>query len=113
MDNENIPQYSPGLYAVRHIDNWDGERDVSLSFAKLDAAGKWTHAENGTPHLEYKGDKVLKAWPLEAAAQPALQVVGVQREWLEEWATELVHSAQDGGTMYNQIENLLVLHPKG
>ncbi|MFJ2379866.1 hypothetical protein [Pseudomonas protegens] len=40
------------------------------------------------------------------------QVVPVRRDWLEEWAMELVLAAQDGGTMSNQVEHLLQLHPK-
>jgi len=107
-----IPHYSPGQYAVRHIDNWDGQGDVRLSFAQLDAVGVWTVSETGAPLLEFEGDKILRAWALDVTEPPRAEVVGVRREWLKEWATELVYAAQDGGTMSNQIEHLLVLHPK-
>ena len=106
------PTYKPGLYAVRHIDNWDGERDVALTFARLDAAGKWTHEETGDALLAYRGDKVLRAWPLDCSDAPDTQVIGVPRDWLQEWALELVEAAQDGGQMSNQVEHLLELHAK-
>lgn len=106
------PVYKPGLYAVRHIDNWDGERDVVLTFALLDADGKWTDKETGEPLLTYKGDKVLRAWPLDCSAAPGSQIIGVPRDWLEDWALELVEAAQDGGQMSNQVEHLLEIHPK-
>ncbi|MEN5136139.1 MULTISPECIES: hypothetical protein [unclassified Pseudomonas] len=106
------PVYKPGLYAVRHIDNWDGERDVALTFAMLDADGKWTEKETGEPLLTYKGDKILKAWPLDCSDAPGTQIIGVPRNWLEDWALELVEAAQDGGQMSNQVEHLLEIHAK-
>ncbi|WP_256575709.1 Lar family restriction alleviation protein [Pseudomonas sp. R16(2017)] len=106
------PAYKPGLYAVRHIDNWDGERDVVLTFAMLDADGKWTDKETGEPLLTFKGDKVLRAWPLDCPDSPGAQIIGVPRNWLEEWAIELVEAAQDGGQMSNQVEHLLEIHAK-
>lgn len=104
--------YKPGLYAVRHIDNWDGEHDVVLTFAMLDADGKWTDKETGEPLLTYNGDKVLRAWPLDCAAAPDTQIIGVPRNWLEDWALELVEAAQDGGQMSNQVEHLLEINAK-
>lgn len=104
--------YKPGLYAVRHIDNWDGERDVVLTFAMLDADGKWTDKETGEPLLTYTGDKVLRAWPLDCSDAPDTQIIGVPRNWLEDWALELVEAAQDGGQMSNQVEHLLEIHAK-
>lgn len=106
------PTYKPGLYAVRHIDNWDGERDVALTFAMLDADGKWTEKETGEPLLTYNGDKVLTAWPLDCPDAPDTQIIGVPRNWLEDWALELVEAAQDGGQMSNQVEHLLEIHAK-
>ncbi|MCR8931972.1 MULTISPECIES: coiled-coil domain-containing protein [unclassified Pseudomonas] len=104
--------YKPGLYAVRHIDNWDGERDVVLTFAMLDADGKWTDKETGESLLTYTGDKVLRAWPLDCSDAPDTQIIGVPRNWLEDWALELVEAAQDGGQMSNQVEHLLEIHAK-
>ncbi|WP_052126343.1 hypothetical protein [Pseudomonas mediterranea] len=106
------PAYKPGLYAVRHIDNWDGERDVVLTFALLDADGKWTDKETGKPLMTYKGDKVLRAWPLDCSDAPDTQIIGVPHNWLEDWALELVEAAQDGGQMSNQVEHLLEIHAK-
>jgi len=106
------PIYKPGLYAVRHIDNWDGERDVALTFAMLDADGKWTDKESGDALLAYRGDKVLRAWPLDCSDAPDTQIIGVPRNWLEDWALELVEAAQDGGQMSNQVEHLLEVHTK-
>jgi hypothetical protein len=110
-ENE-LPTYKPGLYAVRHIDNWDGERDVVLTFAQLDADGKWTDNETGGALLTYRGDKILRAWPLDCSAAPDTQIIGVPRNWLEGWALELVEAAQDGGQMSNQVEHLLEIHAK-
>jgi hypothetical protein len=109
-DEGEPPIYKPGLYAVRHIDNWDGERDVVLTFAMLDADGKWTDKETGDALLAYRGDKVLRAWPLDCSDAPDTQVIGVPRNWLEDWALELVEAAQDGGQMSNQVEHLLEIH---
>ena len=106
------PTYKPGIYAVRHIDNWDGERDVVLTFAILDADGKWADKETGEPLLKYIGDKVLRAWPLDCSNVPDSQIIGVPRNWLEDWALELVEAAQDGGQMSNQVEHLLEIHAK-
>lgn len=111
-DVSEPPIYKPGLYAVRHIDNWDGERDTVLTFAMLDADGKWTDKETGDALLTYRGDKILKAWPLDCSDAPGSQVIGVPRNWLEDWALELVEAAQDGGQMSNQVEHLLEIHPK-
>ncbi|WP_288077370.1 hypothetical protein [Pseudomonas sp.] len=111
-DEGKPPAYKPGLYAVRHIDNWDGERDVTLTFAMLDADGKWTDKETGDALLAFRGDKVLRAWPLDCSDAPDTQVIGVPRNWLEDWALELVEAAQDGGQMSNQVEHLLELHAK-
>jgi hypothetical protein len=106
------PTYKPGLYAVRHIDNWDGERDVALTFAQLDADGKWTDNETGDALLTYRGDKILRAWPLDCSDAPDTQIIGVPRDWLQDWALELVEAAQDGGQMSNQVEHLLEIHSK-
>ena len=110
--DSDLPTYKPGLYAVRHIDNWDGERDVALTFAQLDADGKWTDNETGDALLTYRGDKILRAWPLDCSAAPDTQIIGVPRNWLEDWALELVEAAQDGGQMSNQVEHLLEAHTK-
>ena len=82
------------------------------SFAMLDAAGKWTDRETGDALLAYRGDKVLRAWPLDCSEAPDTQIIGVPRNWLEDWALELVEAAQDGGQMSNQVEHLLELHAK-
>lgn len=61
-----------GMYAIRHLDNWDGEGDIHVSLAAYDENGVWRHDENGAPVLEYSGDKILQAWPLTDPPAPAL-----------------------------------------
>jgi len=112
METQTIPHFSPGKYAVRHVDNWDGQGCIVMTFASLDTQGVWTVTESGDPLLVYKGDKVLQAWPLEVNATPAGEIVGVKREWLQSWAEDLTYHAQDGSGMRQQIEHLLELHPK-
>ncbi len=65
----------PGLYAIRHINNWDGQGDVMTSLATYDKDGKWRYDENGAPVLEYAGDRLLKAWPLDHVGGEALTYV--------------------------------------
>ena len=103
--------YAPGLYVVRHIDYWDGEGDIRWSFANLDAHGKWTHDEGGKPLIEYERDEILQVIPLDAPVMADSKVVGVTREWLEEWEEELRHAVMDGGKMHSQLTQLLGLHP--
>lgn len=61
-----------GLYAIRHIDNWCGERDVMTSLATYDHDGQWRHDENGALVLSHDGDRILKAWPLDHVGGQAL-----------------------------------------
>jgi len=103
--------YAPGLYVVRHIDYWDGEGDIRWSFANLDAHGKWTHDEGGKPLIEYERDEILQVIPLDAPVMADSKVIGVTREWLEEWEEELRHAVMDGGKMHSQLTQLLGLHP--
>lgn len=72
--------YRPGVYAVRHIDNCVGERDIVLSFARLDAAGKWTYEETGGDLLTYRGEKILKVWPLDCTEAPDTPIEGESNE---------------------------------
>lgn len=60
----NIDKLKPGKYAVLFRNNWDGEGDTYETFATLDAEGVWRD-EDGDELLEYQGDEVLKAWPLD------------------------------------------------
>ncbi|MCK6949278.1 ead/Ea22-like family protein [Enterobacter roggenkampii] len=60
----NIDKLKPGKYAVLFRNNWDGEGDTYETFAILDAEGIWRD-EDGDELLEYQGDEVLKAWPLD------------------------------------------------
>lgn len=60
----NIDKLKPGKYAVLFRNNWDGEGDTYETLAILDAEGIWRD-EDGDELLEYQGDKVLKAWPLD------------------------------------------------
>ncbi len=59
--NFKLPE-SP-THAVRHVSNWDGERDIVFSVvAAID--GAYYDFDNGNPLLEYVGDEILDAWPL-------------------------------------------------
>ncbi|EOZ7468829.1 ead/Ea22-like family protein [Enterobacter hormaechei] len=60
----NIDKLKPGKYAILFRNNWDGEGDTYETFAILDAEGIWRD-EDGDELLEYQGDEVLKAWPLD------------------------------------------------
>lgn len=62
--------------------------------------------------LDICGELSFVEHPAPVAVASDKQVVPVRRDWLEEWAMELVLAAQDGGTMSNQVEHLLQLHPK-
>lgn len=54
--------YHPTL-AVRHIDNWDGEGDISTTFAYKKGGKLYCH-DNDSPILEYEGDEILQVWEL-------------------------------------------------
>lgn len=60
----NIDKLKPGKYAILFRNNWDGEGDTYETFTNLDAEGIWRD-EDGGELLEYQGDEVLKAWPLD------------------------------------------------
>ena len=60
----NIDKLKPGKYAILFRNNWDGEGDTYETFSNLDAEGIWRD-EDGGELLEYQGDEVLKAWPLD------------------------------------------------
>ncbi|MDZ9009145.1 ead/Ea22-like family protein [Escherichia coli] len=61
----NKQALKPGTYAILFRDNWDGERDVYETLATLGDDLIWYHHENGKALIEYEGDEVLKAWPLD------------------------------------------------
>lgn len=60
----NIDKLKPGKYAILFRNNWDGEGDTYETFAILDAEGIWRDEEGGEL-LEYQGDEVLSAWPMD------------------------------------------------
>lgn len=60
----NIDKLKPGKYAILFRNNWDGEGDTYETFAILDAEGIWRD-EDGDELLEYQGDEVLSAWPMD------------------------------------------------
>ncbi|HGH4679967.1 TPA: hypothetical protein ACR8QY_004289 [Enterobacter roggenkampii] len=60
----NIDKLKPGKYAILFRNNWDGEGDTYEAFATLDSEGIWRN-EDGDELLEYQGDEVLRAWPLD------------------------------------------------
>lgn len=65
---------APGLYAIRHLSNWDGEGDVCVTLATYSEKGDgiWRYHENGGAVLEYQGDKILQVWPLTDGSAPTL-----------------------------------------
>ena len=60
----NIDKLKPGKYAILFRNNWDGKGDTYETFAILDAEGIWRD-EDGDELLEYQGDEVLSAWPMD------------------------------------------------
>ena len=60
----NIDKLKPGKYAILFRNNWDGEGDNYETLAILDAEGIWRD-EDGGELLEYQGDEVLSAWPMD------------------------------------------------
>ncbi len=59
-----------GLYAVKFLDNWDGELNCYWLIARLDDKGEWLSEESGKALLQYEGDKILSAIRLDTP-QPA------------------------------------------
>lgn len=59
------PALNPGLYAILFRNNWDGEGDTYETLATLGKDLVWYDYENGAELLEFQGDEVLKAWPLD------------------------------------------------
>lgn len=59
-----------GLYAVKFLDNWDGELNCYWLIARLDDKGEWLSEESGKSLLQYEGDKILSAIRLDTT-QPA------------------------------------------
>lgn len=57
----------PGKYAILFRNNWDGEGDTYDALVILDDELVWRD-ENGKELLEYEGDAVLKAWPMDDGA---------------------------------------------
>jgi len=50
-------------HALRVIDNWDGEGDVSTVLA-YEEEGQFFEFDTGTQVIYYDGDKILKTWEL-------------------------------------------------
>ncbi|QUP67400.1 hypothetical protein PSYCIT7_007155 [Pseudomonas syringae Cit 7] len=57
----NLPE-AP-THALRMIDNWCGDSDISFLFAFV-LDGAFYDFETGKPVLQYEGDEVLQAWQL-------------------------------------------------
>lgn len=78
---EGLPQapdlltFTPGLYAVHYIDNWNGEGDYTFGLAELDKSGTWYNAnpnERQISLLTHHGDRLIQAWPLVDNGAPEL-----------------------------------------
>lgn len=61
LDIQRIPE-SP-THALHFKDNWDGEGDIRYLFA-FESDGVFYDFETGKKVVQYVGDEVLKAWPL-------------------------------------------------
>lgn len=106
-----------GLYAVRHIYNWDGEGDVMTSLATYDKDGKWRYHENGATLLEYQGDRILKAWPLDHAGGQVLTysaglsaAVKTIRSLMDEFREEHSEREPEPGTSGMSEKDLAIWH---
>lgn len=62
---KSLEALKPGKYAILYLDNWDGEGDTYHTLANLEDDGRWLDNETGKQLLEYQGDEILKAWPLD------------------------------------------------
>lgn len=87
----NIDKLKPGKYAILFRNNWDGEDDTYEAFATLDAEGIWRN-EDGDELLEYQGDEVMRAWPLDDGSN-VLALLD-ELEAAERWIAELSHHLQ-------------------
>jgi hypothetical protein len=57
----------PGPYAIRHVNNCNGEGDICTSIARLDEKGRWTMQENNKDVITHVGDIILSVWALDEA----------------------------------------------
>jgi hypothetical protein len=61
MSEISVPKHP--THTVRHIDNWDGEKNVITSLAFMHEGSYFCH-ESGKPLMTYVGDEVLQVWTL-------------------------------------------------
>ena len=61
-----MPQHVPNrpTHALRFFDNWAGEGSEVFIFAFL-VGDEFFDFDNGKPVIEYEGDEILSAWPLD------------------------------------------------
>lgn len=64
-DITELAQLKPGKYAILYRDNWDGEKNEYHTLAVLTEEGGWYDDEFNAELLKYRGDKILKVWPLD------------------------------------------------
>lgn len=58
-----VPTPKHPSHTVRHVDNWDGERNIVTSLAFIHE-GDFRYYDSGKPLMEYVGDEVLHVWEL-------------------------------------------------
>ena len=85
-----VPKYP--THAVQHIDNWDGEKNVTTSFAFMHD-GIYHYHENGKPLLAYVGDEILHVWTLNEESKSQIYGDGWYDGFLA--AKELAVKGQD------------------
>ena len=57
-------------HALKFKNNWDGEGGIEYYFGFKGEDGEWWSWEDNIPMLEYNGDEVLCAWPLDNSNTP-------------------------------------------
>lgn len=100
-----IPVPKHPTHAVQHIDNWDGEKNVTTSFAFMHE-GSYYHHENGNPLLAYVGDEILREWPLTEPSSEDAAKYSNQVAWLEQkldTANELLVRIIESGADLNEL----------
>jgi hypothetical protein len=85
-------------YAVRFVNNWDGEGDICYALAIKNDDGDFIDADFLKPLLGYVGDKILNVWPLvikPAAVEPLNNGEPLQGD---SFGSEWIKPAAESGT---------------
>ncbi|OAT18001.1 hypothetical protein M977_03789 [Buttiauxella gaviniae ATCC 51604] len=104
--NSDVEKLKPGKYAILYRDNWDGEGDVYHCLADLDMDGRWLSEETGKQLLEYVGDEILKAWPLDDGADIQTLIAALEQAKLrgDEWKEKCREAVEHGANRIAELE---------